>query len=75
MTADACGIPVVAGPAEATAIGNLMTQLIAMGKVKSLAKASEIVANSFETTTYRPTDDRAAWDAAYNKFCKITGKE
>ena len=75
MTADACGIPVVAGPSEATAIGNLLTQLMAMGKIKDLREARKIVAGSFETKTYEPTPDRAAWNAAYERFCKITGKE
>ena len=71
MTADACGIPVCAGPEEATAIGNLMMQAIAAGEVKDLSEAREVVANSFELKHYEPTGDRAAWDAAYEKFCKL----
>ena len=71
MTANACGIPVVAGPDEATSIGNLMMQAIAAGEVKDLAQAREVVANSFELKHYEPTSDRGAWDAAYEKFCKI----
>ena len=71
MTADACGIPVCAGPEEATAIGNLMMQAIAAGEVKDLAQAREVVANSFELKHYEPTSDRGAWDAAYERFCKI----
>ena len=71
MTADACGIPVCAGPEEATAIGNLMMQAIAAGEVKDLAEAREVVANSFELKHYEPTSDRAAWDAAFEKFCKL----
>jgi rhamnulokinase len=71
MTADACGIPVCAGPEEATAIGNLMMQAIAAGEVKDLSEAREVVANSFELKHYDPTSDRAAWDAAYEKFCKL----
>ena len=71
MTADACGIPVCAGPEEATAIGNLMMQAIAAGEVKDLSEAREVVANSFELKHYEPTSDRAAWDAAYEKFCKL----
>ena len=71
MTSDACNVPVCAGPEEATAIGNLMMQAIAAGEVKDLAEAREVVANSFELKHYEPTSDRAAWDAAYEKFCKI----
>ncbi len=71
MTADACGIPVCAGPEEATAIGNLAMQLIAAGAIKDLAEAREVVANSFELKHYEPTADRAAWDAAYETFCKF----
>lgn len=71
MTADACGVPVCAGPEEATAIGNLMMQAIGAGEVKDLNEAREIVANSFELKLYEPTNDRGAWDAAYERFCKI----
>ena len=71
MTADACNVPVCAGPEEATAIGNLMMQAIAAGEVKDLSEAREVVANSFELKHYEPTSDRAAWDAAYEKFCKL----
>ncbi len=71
MTADACNVPVCAGPEEATAIGNLMMQAIAAGAIKDLGEAREVVANSFELKHYEPTSDRAAWDAAYEKFCKL----
>ena len=71
MTADACGIPVCAGPEEATSIGNLMMQAIAAGEVADLAQAREVVRNSFEMKHYEPTSERAAWDAAYEKFCKL----
>ena len=71
MTADACGIPVAAGPEEATAIGNLMMQLIAMGEVASLKEARQIVSASFELKRYEPCVDRAAWDEAYQRFCAL----
>ena len=71
MTADACGIPVAAGPEEATAIGNLMMQAIAMGEVADLKQAREIIANSFDLKHYTPTADRAAWDEAYEKLCTL----
>jgi len=71
MTADACGIPVCAGPEEATAIGNLVMQAIAQGEIKDLAEAREVVANSFEMKHYQPCAEREAWDEAYERFCKL----
>ena len=71
MTADACGIPVCAGPEEATAIGNLVMQAIAQGEIKDLSQAREVVANSFEMKHYQPCTERDAWDEAYARFCKL----
>ena len=71
MTADACGVPVAAGPEEATAIGNLMMQAIAAGEVADLKQARQIVADSFELKHYTPSADRALWDEAYGRFCAI----
>ena len=71
MTADATGMPVSAGPEEATAIGNLMMQLIADGEAKDLKDARRIVAASFARKLYEPTASRAAWDAAYEKFLAL----
>ena len=70
MTADACGIPVCAGPEEATAIGNLLVQLMATGEAKSLSDARAIVAASFACKHYTP-ENTAAWDAAYQTFCTL----
>ncbi len=54
-TADAIGMPVVAGPVEATAIGNIMVQAKAAGLVKNRWDARRIIADTFEVTTYYPT--------------------
>ena len=70
LTADAIGIPVFAGPTEATAIGNLMMQAKAMGVVKSLSEIREIVRNSFEVTEYKSSPE-FDWDTAYDKFEKL----
>ena len=67
LTADAIGIPVFAGPTEATAIGNIMLQAKALGKVKSLSEIREIVQNSFEVTEYKPSP-KLDWEGAYEKF-------
>ena len=71
MTADASGLKVCAGPEEATAIGNLLAQMMAVGAIKDLAEARRVVANSFEMKHYEPTTERAAWDEAYARFCKL----
>ena len=52
FTADALGIPVLAGPSEATAIGNLLVQMIAAGEVKDVAEGRELVKRSFGVRTY-----------------------
>ncbi len=67
FTADATGRHVVTGPVEATAIGNIMVQAIALGRIHSLADARAIIAQSFETATFDPRD-RAGWNAAYAKL-------
>jgi rhamnulokinase len=54
LTADACGRPVVAGPVEATAIGNLLVQAMALGLVGSLEEARALVGRSLEPRTYEP---------------------
>jgi sugar (pentulose or hexulose) kinase len=70
MAADACARPVVAGPVEATAIGNILVQAMATGDVKSLADARAIVRSSFDVKRYEPRDS-ARWDAAYEKFVAL----
>ncbi len=69
-TANSAGIPVVAGPAEATAIGNVMMQAKAMGLVKDLAAIRQTVRNSVTPRVFLP-EDRIAWDAAFTKFLNI----
>ena len=68
--ADACGRPVVAGPVEATAIGNVLMQAVADGRLASIADAREVVRRSFEVEEYQP-HNTAAWDAAYEKFVNV----
>jgi len=67
FTADATGRPVVAGPVEATALGNIAVQMLATGAVGSLADARVIIERSFPVTRYDPiAHDR--WDAEYRRF-------
>jgi rhamnulokinase len=70
MTADACGRPVIAGPVEATAIGNILVQAMAVGQIKSLAEARGLVRENFEVSRFEPTETRP-WDAAYERFLEI----
>lgn len=73
FTANAIARPVIAGPVEATATGNLMAQLLALGEVKSLNEGRLIVRNSFPSVEYSP-ENKAGWDAAYERFLSITSK-
>jgi rhamnulokinase len=61
MTADACDVPVVAGPVEATALGNLMVQAIATGELDDVAAGRAAVAASVTLDTYEPRSG-GAWD-------------
>jgi len=70
FTADACGVPVYAGPAEATATGNIAVQMMALGEISSLGEAREIIANSFETVEYTP-QNTALWDDAFGRYLKL----
>lgn len=67
FAANALQVPVVAGPVEATAAGNLLTQAYALGKVPSLEGLREVVRQSFEVRRFDPAD-ATAWDAAYRRF-------
>ena len=56
FTADACGRPVHAGPAEATAIGNILMQAVGRGQLGSIADLRAVVAHSFPVKIYEPRD-------------------
>jgi rhamnulokinase len=71
-TADATGLPVLAGPVEATEIGNLLVQAIGLGALGSLAEAREVVRDSFPLTVYEP-GDRGPWDQAFARFTQLAG--
>ena len=67
MTADSLGIPVVTGPVEGTAIGNIMLQAKAVGLVGDIFQMRKIIADSIELHTYLPKDTQP-WEEAYKKF-------
>jgi rhamnulokinase len=67
FTADATGCTVLAGPVEATALGNLALQMVGTGAVDSLDHARRIIERSFPVERFVPTDsDR--WDSQYRRF-------
>lgn len=70
MTASASGRKVIAGPVEATALGNIAVQLMALGEIRDVQEARQIIKNSETTYEYEP-QDREKWDAAYEKFVKL----
>ncbi len=70
MTASATGLPVVAGPSEATAIGNIMVQAKALGLAGSLQAMRRMTAASVETRRYEP-EEPARWEETYRKFQAI----
>ena len=68
MTAAATGLPVLAGPSEATAIGNLIVQAIGLGEVASLAEARELITRSYAARCYEPTGDWSATGPASTNY-------
>ncbi len=70
LTANAIARPVICGPVEATATGNLMVQAMALGEVANLREIRQVVKNSFPTEDYMP-EDTHEWDNAYGDYLKI----
>jgi rhamnulokinase len=74
FAANALGCPVVAGPVEATAIGNILVQAQANGSLSSLQEIRAVVARSFTPVVYEPRQ-RAEWEDAYKRFAVITSSD
>lgn len=70
FTANAIGIPVVAGPSEATAIGNILLQAMAAGLVKDKEEMRRIVRNSTELETFDPSN-KELWESQYRKYLEV----
>lgn len=66
-TADAAGRPVLAGPAEATALGNLIVQAMALGHLSNLEEARAVIRRSFAPLLYEPRAS-STWEEAYQRF-------
>jgi len=71
MAANAIGRTVIAGPAEATALGNGIVQYLALGDLDSLPQARALLSRTLDLATYEPRDV-AAWDEAYGRFQAMT---
>jgi rhamnulokinase len=70
LAADCCNRTVVAGPVEATALGNVLVQMIGLGLIQSLAEGREIVRRSFDVKTYEPRQPER-WEEAYRRFVEM----
>jgi rhamnulokinase len=74
LTADAISVPVVAGPTEATALGNVAVQMLATGTVTSLAEARAVIDRSFPAAVFEPRDVEP-WNreaARFRQYCGLT---
>ncbi len=72
--ANATGMKVVAGPVEGTSLGNALMQFVALGAIKDIHEARQVVMASEDTKTYLP-QDTAAWEKAYEKYLDILEAE
>ena len=70
FTASALGKPVIAGPGEATVIGNLLVQAMALGEIGSLSELRQVVRASFDTREYLP-EKGLDWDGAYARLMSL----
>ncbi len=69
LTADACGLPVVAGPTEAAALGNVLVQARALGEdLPDLAAMRDLLRRTLELSRYEPSDVSGDWDAAEKRL-------
>ena len=73
MTSDSTNLPVTAGPIEATALGNIILQLKALGEIKSVSEGRRIIAKTENTKKYAPNHTRE-WDRAYERYVNIITK-
>jgi rhamnulokinase len=73
LTADACGRPVIAGPVEATVLGNVLVQACTAGELATLTDLREVVRESSALRTYEP-QATTAWDDAYPRFIELVAR-
>jgi rhamnulokinase len=73
LTADLTGRPVLAGPVEAAALGNLLMQMRATDAISSRAEMTELAVASAHPVEYEPPADRGLADETYGRFLAVTG--
>ena len=73
MTANATNRTVIAGPAEATALGNALMQWLALGEIASIDQARTLVRDSVELTTYQP-QEVSLWEEAFGRFKQVLSR-
>ena len=71
FTANACRMEVIAGPTEATALGNVLVQAITLGDLPDLASARQVVRQSMDVESFQP-EDSASWNGAKTRFKELT---
>lgn len=74
FTANATQRVVVTGPVEASAMGNVVGQLLALGEIESVSDVTKLVRHSVEPVSYLPRDSEL-WDTAYEQFQRITARQ
>lgn len=74
MAANSCQIPVIAGPVEATALGNIIIQLVALGAFSGIDEGRALIEKTEKITSYAP-DEKKAWDAAFLTYQKLLQQE
>jgi len=70
FTADALGLPVIAGPEEATAVGNIMIQAVGLGILKDLYQSLSLIRDVFQIKSFNPKNHNQ-WSTEYNRFKKL----
>lgn len=73
MAACSTGIPVAAGPAEATALGNILLQLVALGDINNIESGRKIIRQSEKISIYEP-ENTDLWEKQYNRYLKLLNK-
>lgn len=72
LAADCIGKPLVAGPVEATAAGNILLQAVARGEISSSTQLRDVVRHSFESKRFEPrAEEKARWDEKFVRFEKL----
>jgi rhamnulokinase len=75
LTANVARRPVLAGPTEAAALGNIVVQLHAFDELDSLAEMRELVRRSIEVRVYEPDADVSRWEALYDRFRRVASPD